>query len=280
MKTLRGGLRILVAIFFVLGLGCSLVFAEYTDNKNGTVTDTTTGLIWQKTDNSAQVKWAGAGPYCDNLVLGGYYDWRLPRIDELRTIVDFGRYRPAIDPVFSAQRYQYWSSTTAVHNTDSAWIAHFEDGIVKAYNKSYYVGYVRCVRGEPLWSLDPVGHLEAGGTNTVRDTLWDKVWQKSDDGVYRTWNEAQSYCSNLQLDGYSDWRLPSIQELQTILDYTTYYPSLSTQLFKSSWYYYWTGTTHIGRPTCAWDAVFNYGYTEFQDKTSSESCPLREGRHQ
>lgn len=50
------------------------------------VEDTKTGFIWQRGDGG-QMEWDFAKQYCDSLDLGGYNDWRLPTINELRTII-------------------------------------------------------------------------------------------------------------------------------------------------------------------------------------------------
>ena len=50
----------------------------FTDNGNGTITDTATGLMWQKGSSSSDHTWEEALSYCERLNLGGYTDWRLP----------------------------------------------------------------------------------------------------------------------------------------------------------------------------------------------------------
>jgi hypothetical protein len=50
------------------------------------------------------------------------------------------------------------------------------------------------------------------------------MWTRKDNGSDVDWNEASAYCSNLQLAGYKDWRLPTIEELRGIYD-----PSVSVQ---------------------------------------------------
>ena len=42
------------------------------------------------------------------------------------------------------------------------------------------------------------------------------TWTKSDNGSDIDWNQATAYCSNLRLGEYSDWRLPTIDELEGI----------------------------------------------------------------
>jgi hypothetical protein len=44
------------------------------------------------------------------------------------------------------------------------------------------------------------------------------TWTMADNGANIDWNQAIAYCSNLRLGGYSDWRLPTIDELQGIFD--------------------------------------------------------------
>ena len=44
------------------------------------------------------------------------------------------------------------------------------------------------------------------------------MWSARDNGKDVTWGNALKYCRNLSLAGYSDWRLPSIDELQGIYD--------------------------------------------------------------
>ena len=123
------------------------------DGAKGIVIDTRTGLVWQ--DNAAAATttatWANAITTCENLVLGGYSDWRLPNINELKSIRDMSRSSPAIDTAFvnTATDY-YWSSTSYAADTTYAW-GVFSDGIIDGRVDGEYKGgysfYVRCVRG-------------------------------------------------------------------------------------------------------------------------------------
>ena len=53
----------------------------------GTWTDPTSGLTWQVEPLGKKMKWAAAKGYCDTLVLGGYTDWRVPTVGELRSLI-------------------------------------------------------------------------------------------------------------------------------------------------------------------------------------------------
>jgi len=120
---------------------------SYRDNGNGTVTDTVTGLMWQKQDDDTERTWDQACTYCNNLTLAGYSDWRLPSKKELMSIVNYGTYNPAIDETYfpGTHASNYWSSTTYAYDTSHAWVVYFGYGYVYSYYKSSTL-YVRCVR--------------------------------------------------------------------------------------------------------------------------------------
>jgi hypothetical protein len=125
---------------------------SYTDNANGTVTDNATGLIWQKEDDNNTYTWSSDGvvteasDYCTTLDLGGSTSWRLPTIEELVSILDIGRYSPAIDTVYTnTNSSSYWSSTTYAPDVSYAWFVGFSNGGGRAVDKTAN-RYVCCVR--------------------------------------------------------------------------------------------------------------------------------------
>ena len=134
-------------IWLSLLIFCHAASAELVDNKDGTVTDTETGLMWQQ-DEALYMNWETALSYCEDLELAGYDDWRLPNINELQSLVDYSKHNPAIDTSFpNAESSGYWSSTTGSSNAVYAWIVYFLSGFVDgfSYDKSYSY-YVRAVR--------------------------------------------------------------------------------------------------------------------------------------
>jgi len=114
-------------LIFLLSLFvfCSTGYAEMVDNGDGTVTDTKTGLMWQKAETGPKT-WKEALKYCEALVLAGYSDWRLPELSELKSIVDSIRDNPTVFPVVKS--YNYWSSTTKDGATDYALSVFLKDG--------------------------------------------------------------------------------------------------------------------------------------------------------
>ncbi len=121
---------------------------RFSDHGDGTVFDSTTGLLWQKVPENSPRPWQEALNYCDELMLAGYPDWRLPNVRELQTLVDFGRGAPAVDPVFGTANSngQCWSSTTYQSVPTEAWtVSLSEGGTVHAAKTTPFM--IRAVRG-------------------------------------------------------------------------------------------------------------------------------------
>ena len=67
---------------------------------------------------------------------------------ELQSIVDYGRFNPSIDPVFSALSSVYWSSSSLADAPASAWGVGFHDGFVDNFDGRVGAGHVRAVRND------------------------------------------------------------------------------------------------------------------------------------
>ena len=127
----------------------SSAFEPMTVNGDVIVTDTKTGLIWQKTYETDKT-WQQALDYCENLTYAGYSDWRLPDKNELASLVNYVKYNPASDfPDMPSKSFR--SSSTKSDDTSYAWYVDFGNGAVVGSDKdnshnngNYY--YVRCVR--------------------------------------------------------------------------------------------------------------------------------------
>jgi hypothetical protein len=117
----------------------------YQDNGNQTITDQNSGLVWMKEDDGTPRTWQGALDYCKGLAFAGHTDWRLPTRFELDSIVDYGRFYPAINPVFNCRSSFYWSALPYVDDPVYAWGIYFNDGGDHWLDKSNKY-YVRCVR--------------------------------------------------------------------------------------------------------------------------------------
>ncbi|MDV7186358.1 DUF1566 domain-containing protein [Lutibacter sp. TH_r2] len=132
---------------------------NFSDNGDGTISDTNTGLMWAQDDDGITLDWEDALAYAESSELGGYNDWRLPNVKELQTIVDYSRsptatdsenVGPAIDPLFSCTQLPsdvqeagydddygyYWTGTSAP----------FTSG--EPYYYAWYVAFGRAVNDE------------------------------------------------------------------------------------------------------------------------------------
>lgn len=67
--------------------------------------------------------------------------------------------------------------------------------------------------------------LKDNGDGTVKDRETGLTWEQ-DDGGRMHFVDAQAYCEELMLGDFSDWRLPSIKELSTLIDRKTRTPPL------------------------------------------------------
>ncbi|MEA2091815.1 MAG: DUF1566 domain-containing protein, partial [Campylobacterota bacterium] len=92
--------------------------------------------------------------------------------------------------------------------------------------------------------------------NIVSDSLTKLQWQDDAVGSTMSWNGAISFCENLTLDGYSDWRVPNINELKSIVDRSKSNPAIVTGFSHISSNYYWSATTHQGYSERAWIVSF------------------------
>ncbi|MFI3322703.1 MAG: DUF1566 domain-containing protein [Rikenellaceae bacterium] len=72
------------------------------------------------------------------------------------------------------------------------------------------------------------------GDGTVVDQNTALMWQQTPPMEGMTWAEAKEYCENLELGGYSDWRLPTLKELFSISNFEVGWPYLDTNFFYLS----------------------------------------------
>lgn len=126
-------------------IGISLLNADFTKIGN-IVKDNHTKLEWQDDTLVVSMQWEEAITYCETLTLDGYTDWRLPNINELKSIVDKSRINPAIAIDFkNTDPFMYWSSTSYVDDKSYSLTVYFKNGYLLRDTKEGYNG-IKCVR--------------------------------------------------------------------------------------------------------------------------------------
>ena len=222
------------------------------------VLDVVTGLIWQDSPDAASLDltYPEAKLYCENLVLEGISDWKLPTKDQLFYLVDHSFTSPdtvKIPSVFeyvTAQYYPdgYWSEeVNQARKGDGSWGSYadtvrFKDGSIRFDNdieSQYAKNYVRCVSGNisyvPQFAPTVNGHA---------DLYNGLMWQRPVDALdksKKTWFDAIQYCENLSYASATDWRLPTVNELNTISRNTSF---TSEYFYSASYWQFWTSTTN------------------------------------
>ncbi len=94
----------------------------------------------------------------------------------------------------------------------------------------------------------------------VTDTLTHLQWQDSNIKS-QTWNDANDYCKELIIQGVSDWRLPTVQELQSLVN-LAYTPKIDPSFATKSSGKYWTSTEYPYAPeTMAYYINFSNGFS-------------------
>ena len=216
---------------------------------------------------------------------GGYSDWRLPTINELATIVNFGNTYPgpAIDSAYfpNTQANNFWSSNSVTYADTGingeiyeAYTMDFGNMAGMGGSSSYGnkgncpsgygsgdLWYARAVRGP---QTSPFFILNSDGTVTDSNTglMWSQL-DNSQDPDPNSWVNALAVCMYWNLGGYNDWRMPTIKELISIIDLnqnqpicTSCFPNVASPVF-SNYLGIWSSTSVADQQNSAW--VYYWG---------------------
>ena len=86
------------------------------------------------------------------------------------------------------------------------------------------------------------------------------------------WKQAKKVAEAYRGGGHADWRLPTIEELITLIDFSRFNPAANTELFSDMKpNFYWSGTPDASSPSvCAWLVFFSHGLVDWggQDFTA------------
>ena len=252
-------------------------------NPHPCVRDNVTGLMWEVKTNDGGLRdmkktytWDNAPSYATAVNaagLCGFHDWRMPNLKELAGIVDYSipYPGPTINTGYfpNTQSTGFWSSVFAYPG--SPWGVAFGSGYV-AYGSRSDDAAIRLVRGGQAFVS-----LTDNGNGTVTDNSTGLMWEQCSEGqsgtgcagsaAGMTWADALTAARNSRLGGYSDWRLPNVKELQSIVEYGVYIPFIDLAKFPntlSTWY--WTSSSYASDSSGAWYVDLGYGHVYYDNR--------------
>ncbi len=245
---------------------------RFSDNQDGTLTDTTTGLLWLKHANcfgaedheyaervTAELEDGQCG-LTDGSAPG---EWRLPDVIELLALLDY-----TSDPIFSeefpfehvAQNW-YWTLTKENSN---AWVVHLGNGDTGLpHIRSNR--HILAVKGN--LHVTPPAFVD-NGDGTVTETISGLVWLKNADcfgklpqakaqNTVQEWLE-KGKCGLNDGSDIGDWRLPMIHEMIHLLNFSLD-PTLPQPPFEDVETYYWTQSPFLPNPGRIWIVYLSTG---------------------
>jgi hypothetical protein len=230
------------------------------------VLDEVTGLSWQRSADRGPGEmggfvWQDAVAHCEALVHGGHDDFRLPTRLELVSIVDPSRTDPAIDPdAFpDTPSEAYWTASPVVSDSEQSFSVNFSFGTTSTNFRDSEQA-VRCVRNAREGEL-PTDRFRVAG-DKVFDDMTGLRWERSPTFPASSFGDAKTYCSALDIDGDRSFRVPSVKELQTLVDETTRGVAIDPVAFPGSrGDGYWSSTLLATDPESAWLVRFSDGHS-------------------
>jgi hypothetical protein len=261
------------------------------------VADAVTGLVWEvKTTNGgvdgAGWRYTNFGDAQDPHDTGGLVAslnakhlcgssrWRLPTIDELQGIVDYGVAGSSmVDARFfpNVREANYWASTPYADDPDATWGFDFSSTISGdgAGRRTYHLAAMLVHDAHPAAPADPATRYAFSG-DEVADTWTGLTWRRcsagqSWDGTTCTgrlaggdWAAALRYAAAEAARTGLAWRLPNQKELASICDRARNYPAIDPEVFPATpaIAYYWTSTPYANDPTQAFTIDIRGGYTQ------------------
>jgi hypothetical protein len=94
------------------------------------------------------------------------------------------------------------------------------------------------------------------------------MWQYTSERVVRNWRDALAAVEELELGGYSDWRMPNVRELYSIVDIgqSPDTPAVDRSFFALQPVVYWSSSSCVSDTSRAWTVRFNEGLVACLDK--------------
>ena len=202
-------------------------------------------------EGGIEMTYTDANNYCNNLDFASKTDWRLPTRYELFQVINYGdvdiNNSLTDDTFLNFNGGYFWTSNE--YNSTHHIAIKFSDGLDYIREDSNQTeSFVRCISAPAT----PNGEFTRGDDNkTVSDSTTNLMWQDDyfSGQTQLSHADAITYCNNLTLGGYSDWRLPNINELHTIVDYTNNTIAFTSSATANYINYFWSSTRSKDDPT-------------------------------
>jgi len=197
------------------------------------------------------------------LRLGGYADWRLPSVDELKRMSEGKRAFDESVAIYHIKKGIFlsdpsiWSSTEGTgfdFGTEDdiggrALCVRVDNGKAPSGASQSAVSVNNQSSSNPDSVSTPQSTVQPAATvqGVLSDQSTGLMWESKPGTSDRTWPEANSYCQNLRLGNFSDWRLATLDELESVVDKkyshdldlssTVIWSSERTANLREAWYF-------------------------------------------
>lgn len=225
---------------------------RFKDNGDGTITDTYLKLMWQKEPNERK-SYAQVMEMLPTYELAGHRDWRLPNMHELSSIFDdsYSNQNWFFDEFFNSNEIPHYITSNTFENT-YLWVINFYFGYDGYYaEKTIPLGYrlVRSLNDDDTFQMPCSGQTEIFNANGevikinaelgksafgemdeyILDMRSGITYEKPNKNAAYTLEEALKHVEQLNatfFGGTNTWRLPTVDELRFIVDYSKKNPAV------------------------------------------------------
>ena len=262
----------------------------YTNYDSTTTAQKVDGTTPTQAEIDAATNSIGFKNAVNSQALCGFSDWRLPTVDELHSIVDYGVVAPGptVDATWlpntqggpNAQGNTlggvFWSASPYVGNSASAWVVYFNNGFVDFNGRHLNEGRnMRLVRASQSAASAQRYVISTDGTE-VTDQKTGLIWRRCSEGMVFSGDPGTGNCTvtastftheaalaRAQTEAANTgiaWRLPNIKELASIADKSLSNPAIDRTVFPATpAKYFWSASPYVRDSFGSWDVSFDVG---------------------
>jgi hypothetical protein len=279
--------------------GCVWPQPRFEEIDQDLVRDLVTGLIWPRNANLFEfpATWQEAFNRIQEMNAQHCFertDWRMPNRRELRSLISHGARNPALPrehPFRNVFLGWYWTSTSAAIAPSYAWYLHLAGGRMFYGNKnSEYLLLPVCGESVELAATGQLCCYDSGGrvidckgsgqdgelqkgvawprprfsmTDVgIEDHLSNCLWHPKPlfDGACNSWKSSLAGVLELRRESGLNWRMPTINELETLVDSSAHTPALPVDFpGENLQEAYWSSTTSFYEPEWAYVLYLHKG---------------------